>query len=117
MKRKLFALILFIICICCAVRFLSNENSDAAAQKVVLLIDDSTKINCMEIDLSDGSRKPIQELGNWMEGNYMFACNEGNLYYVKKKGEKRNIYRMDLGTGKKKKIYSTRNTVVGLENT
>lgn len=44
----------------------------------------------------------------------MFACNEGNLYYVKKKGEKRNIYRMDLSTGKKKKIYSTRNTVVGV---
>lgn len=67
----------------------------------------------IEIDLSDGSMKPIQELGNWMEGNYMFACNEGNLYYVKKKGEKRNIYRMDLSTGNKKKIYSTRNTVVG----
>lgn len=279
MKRKLFVLILFIICMCCAARFLGNKNTDTTAQKVVLLIDDSRKINCMEIvledcrddyvdyckdtgtilyinsgnqiveknisgekntiaiedidlsekvsnvqyglsseeiyfiyndeiyhysltdkrltkktdgiesswrktylwtdeeyvykildddalyyidtnngsiqkvcgrwirsigqiqgnkmyaldlyvkshneaalnftdriieiDLSDGSIKPIQELGNWMKGNYLFACNEGNLYYVKKKGKKANIYRMDLNTGKKKKIYSTRNAVVG----
>lgn len=53
MKRKLFVLILFIICICYAARFLGNKNTDTAAQKVVLLIDDSTKINCMEIVLED----------------------------------------------------------------
>ena len=67
----------------------------------------------IEIDLSDGSMEPIQELGNWMEGSYMFACKEGNLFYAKEKGKKTNIYKLDLNTGKKKKIYSTTNTVIG----
>ena len=68
----------------------------------------------IEINLSDGSTETLQELGNWMQGNYLFACNEENLVYVQIKGQKENVYRINLSTGAKKKIYSTRNTVVGL---
>lgn len=68
----------------------------------------------IEIDLSDGSTETVQELGNWMEGNYLFACDGENLFYIQIKGQKQNIYRINLNTGKKKKIYSTRSKVIGL---
>lgn len=66
------------------------------------------------IEISNGNIEIIQELGNWMEGNYLFACNEDDIFYIQKKEEKQYLYRVNLNTGLKKKVYSTRNKVIGL---
>ncbi len=84
----------------------------ANAQHDSSLVDLRDRI--IEIDLSDGSIETIQELGSWTENNYRLACNEETLFYIQIKGKKQCLYRMNLATGEKKKVYSTRNKVIGL---
>lgn len=66
------------------------------------------------IDISNGNIEIIQEIGSWMEGNYLFVCNEDDIFYIQKKGKKEYLYRINLNTGLKEKVYSTRNKVIGL---
>lgn len=66
------------------------------------------------IDISNGNIEIIQEIGSWMEGNYLFVCNEDDIFYIRKKGKKEYLYRINLNTGLKEKVYSTRNKVIGL---
>lgn len=66
------------------------------------------------IDISNGNIEIIQELGSWMDGNYLFVCNEDDIFYIQKKRKKECLYRVNLNTGSKKKVYSTRNKVIGI---
>lgn len=68
----------------------------------------------VEIDISNGNIEIIQEMGSWMEGNYLFVCNEDDIFYIQKKGKKKYLYRVSLDTRLKEKVYSTRNEVIGL---
>lgn len=89
MKRKLFVLILFIVCICCAVRFLGNKNSDTAGQKVVLLIDGSEKTNCTEIILEDCRDDYIEYCKD--TGSIVYINTENQIVEINISGEKNAI--------------------------
>ena len=66
------------------------------------------------IDISNGNTEIVQEIGGWMDGNYLFVCNGDDIFYIQKKGKKEYLYKVNLSTGLKEKIYSTRNKVIGL---
>lgn len=68
----------------------------------------------IEIDMCDGSVEVVQEFGSWMQGNNLFACDGEILFYTQIQGEKVNVYSINLNTGKKRKVYSTENKIIGL---
>ena len=69
------------------------------------------------VDISDGTKETIQELGSWSwtESTALFICDGEDMYYFQEKGKKGCLYRIDLKTGRRKKVYSTRNEVIGIE--
>ncbi|MDE6387617.1 MAG: hypothetical protein K2L82_07415 [Lachnospiraceae bacterium] len=89
-----------------ALEVYSNAKNDAST------VDLRNRI--IAIDVSEGQIETIQELGRWMDGNHLFTCNEEDIFYIQIKGKKEYLYRVNLNTGLKQKIYSTRNKVVGL---
>ncbi len=67
------------------------------------------------VDISDGTKETIRELGSWEEETALFICDGEDMYYFQEKGKKGCLYRIDLKTGRRKKVYSTRNKVIGIE--
>ena len=67
------------------------------------------------VDVSNGTKETIRELGSWRESTALFICDGEDMYYFQEKGKKGCLYRIDLKTGRRKKVYSTRNKVIGIE--
>lgn len=95
-----------------------QENKVFALQEYSNPTHDSSTVDLrnriIAIDISNGNIEIIQELGSWMDGNYLFVCNEDDIFYIQKKRKKECLYRVNLNTGSKKKVYSTRNKVIGI---